>query len=80
LVKARFWESHEQVAFDELQRKKLNLLLDGFDGKLTNAKCSTIATISPDPALREISDLVARGVLIQDGAGGRSTSYSLVSG
>ncbi|WP_425993043.1 Fic family protein [Brevundimonas sp. TWP2-3-2] len=77
LAKARFWERHQQAAFNERQRKMLNLLLDGFDGKLTNAKWSVIAKTSSDTALRDISDLVARGVLVRGGAGGRSTSYSL---
>lgn len=77
LAKARFWERHEQAAFNERQRKMLNLLLGGFDGKLTNAKWSVIAKTSSDTALRDISDLVARGVLVRDSAGGRSTSYSL---
>lgn len=74
---ARFWERHEQAAFNERERKMLNLLLDGFDGKLTNAKWSTIDKTSSEAALRDINDLVAQGLLVRDGAGGRSTSYSL---
>jgi Fic family protein len=35
------------------------------------AKCST------DTALRDIQDLVARGILVRNAAGGRSTSYRL---
>jgi Fic family protein len=33
---------------------------------------------SPDTALRDINDLVDRGILVKDEGGGRSTSYSLV--
>jgi Fic family protein len=52
-------------------------LLDGFDGKLTSSKWATIEKCSPDTALRDIADLVARGILKKDEGGGRSTSYSL---
>jgi Fic family protein len=36
-----------------------------------------IAKCSPDTALRDINDLLARGVLRKTDAGGRSTSYVL---
>jgi len=77
LSKARFWETHREAAFNDRQRKVLNLLLEGFEGKLTNAKWATIAKTSPDTALRDLNDLVTRSVLVKDPAGGRSTSYSL---
>lgn len=77
LNKARFWEAQAGAAFNARQRKVLDLLLEGFDGKLTNAKWAAIAKTSPDTALRDLNDLVARGVLVKDPAGGRSTSYSL---
>ena len=43
--------------------KLLNRLLDGFEGKLTSSKWAAIAKCSPDTALRDINDLIARGVL-----------------
>jgi len=52
-------------------------LLDGFEGKLTSSKWAAIAKCSPDTALRDINDLVQRGILTKDQSGGRSTSYSL---
>ena len=55
-----------------------NRLLDGFDGKLTSSKWAKLTKTSPDTALRDINDLVARGILVRDPGGGRSTSYSLV--
>ncbi|WP_295206811.1 Fic family protein [uncultured Brevundimonas sp.] len=75
--KARFWEGLADQPLNERQRKVLNRLLDGFEGKLTNAKWAALAKMSPDTALRDISDLVQRGVLERDAGGGRSTSYSL---
>ena len=76
--KARFWESRAALPLNERQRLILNKLLDGFEGKLTSSKWAKLAKCSQDTALRDIQDLVERGVLRKDPAGGRSTSYSLV--
>lgn len=76
--KARFWESVAGQPLNERQRKVVNRLLDGFEGKLTNAKWAALTKASSDTALRDISDLMQRGILVKDPAGGRSTSYSLV--
>jgi Fic family protein len=75
--KARFWEALADQPLNERQRRVLNRLLDGFEGKLTNAKWAALTKASPDTALRDVNDLVQRGVLVKDGGGGRSTSYSL---
>lgn len=77
LRKARFWEAVATQNLNERQRKLLNRLLDGFEGKLTNAKWAAIAKTSPDTALRDINDLVQRGILVREPGGGRSTSYAL---
>ncbi len=76
--KAHFWEALADQPLNERQRKVLNRLLDGFEGKLTNAKWAALAKTSSDTALRDINDLVDRGVLAREAEGGRSTSYSLV--
>jgi Fic family protein len=80
MKKARFWESHRDQSFNDRQRLVINRLLNGFVGKLTNAKYAKLSKCSSDTALRDIDDLVKRGVLARDAAGGRSTSYSLVEG
>lgn len=77
LRKARFWEAHANTPLNDRQRLMLNKLLDGFEGKLTSSKWAKIAKSSQDTALRDISDLVERGILTRDAGGGRSTSYSL---
>ena len=41
------------------------------------SKWAAIAQCSPDTALRDITELLARGVLRKSDAGGRSTSYEL---
>lgn len=75
--KAEFWKKHAEATFNNRQRDMLNRLLDGFEGKLTTSKYATIEKTSPDTALRDITDLVERGILAKDEGGGRSTSYSL---
>lgn len=77
LAKARFWDLVPDGTVNERQRIMLNRLLDGFEGKLTNKKWATIAKCSADTALRDIQDLVIKGLLVPGEAGGRSTSYSL---
>jgi Fic family protein len=76
--KARFWESHSTVSFNDRQRLLVNKLIDGFEGKLTSSKWAKLAKCSQDTALRDILSLVECGVLVKDSAGGRSTSYSLL--
>lgn len=77
LTKARFRQRWATTALNERQVTLLNKLLDGFEGKLTSSKGSAIARCSPDTALRDINDLLTRGVLRKSDAGGRSTSYAL---
>ncbi|QJU60082.1 Fic family protein [Sphingomonas sp. AP4-R1] len=77
LRKARFWEAVAAEALNDRQRAMLNRLLDGFEGKMTSSKWAVITKTSQDTASRDIADLVARGLLRKDAAGGRSTSYSL---
>lgn len=75
--KATFWTRWPGASMNERQVKMLNMLLDGFEGNLTNKKWVAINHCSPDTALRDIKELVERGVLISAGAGGRSTHYVL---
>ncbi len=77
LRRARLWDLHDQASFNERQRNLMNRLIDGFEGKLTSSKWAKIAKCSQDTALRDIDDLLRRGVLTKDLARGRSTSYSL---
>ncbi|MEO8417823.1 MAG: Fic family protein [Methylophilaceae bacterium] len=77
LTKARFWQRWASTPLNERQVKLLNKLLDGFDGKFTSSKWAAIAKCSTDTALRDITDLLERGVLRKSDAGGRSTSYEL---
>jgi Fic family protein len=77
LRKARVFDAMVGQALSDRQRLVINQHLDGFEGKLTSSKWAKLAKTSPDTALRDINDLVARGILVRDEAGGRSTSYTL---
>jgi Fic family protein len=77
LAKARFWKTHAGQSFNERQRTMINRLQDGFEGKLTSSKWASLAKCSQDTALRDMSDLLDRGILSKEEAGGRSTSYRL---
>jgi Fic family protein len=77
--KARFRDAHAQKPFNERQRAIINRLFDDFEGKLTSSKWAMLAKCSQDTALRDIDDLVKRGVLVKEPGGGRSTSYALAA-
>jgi Fic family protein len=74
---ARYWEKLRDIPLNERQRLVINKLLVGFEGKLTTSKWAALTKSSNDTALRDIQQLVERGVLVRNQAGGRSTSYSL---
>ncbi|MCM1312503.1 MAG: Fic family protein [Bacteroides sp.] len=77
LQKAAYWERFCEIGINERQRKVINRLWDGFDGKLTSSKCAKICHCSQDTALRDINDLIAKGMLRPGSEGGRSANYIL---
>jgi len=78
LFKADFWQKHIDTAINDRQRKLLNKLMDEFEGKLTSSKWAKIAKCSKDSAVRDINDLIEKGILQKKAAGGRSTNYELI--
>jgi len=78
LFKADFWQKHIDTAINDRQRKLLNKLMDGFEGKLTSSKWAKIAKCSKDSAVRDINDLIEKGILQKEAAGGRSTNYEMI--
>jgi Fic family protein len=67
------------VPLNDRQRLVINKLLEGFEGRLTTSKWAALTKSSTDTALRDIQQLVERGVLVRNPAGGRSTHYSLAA-
>lgn len=56
----------------------LNILLDGFEGILKTSKWAKIAKYSVDNVLRDIMDLIDKGLLNQYESGGRNTICELI--
>lgn len=73
-----FWDAHRDLGLNERQTMILNMLFEGFYGKLQTAKYAKITKCSKDTALRDLTDLVNRGILVKGEEGGRSTSYALI--
>ena len=78
MTKAEFWEKYKNTQINERQRFILNKLFDDFYGNLTSKKWAKMTKCSTDIALRDIKDLIEKGILKQDEAGGRSTNYPLI--
>lgn len=77
LRRAGFRDRLRQHELNARQSKVIDLLIEGFSGKLTSSKYAKIAKCSADTALRDIKQLLDSGLLDKDGAGGRSTGYLL---
>lgn len=78
IFKSEFWDKHKETQLNSRQRLMLNKLMDGFEGKLKTSKWAKIAKCSSDTALRDIKDLITKGILKQEESGGRSTNYELI--
>ena len=77
--KHKFWNTYGSVIRNERQKKVLNKLLEGFTGNLTTSKWAKMNKCSQDTALRDIQDLMNKGILVKSASGGRSTKYELNS-
>lgn len=76
--KMQFWSKHKETVLNERQRKVINMVLDGFNGKLTSSKWYKICHCSQDTATRDLNDLIAKGIIVKNAEGGRNTSYELI--
>lgn len=75
--KHQFWIQHAGLISNKRQQKMLNKLMDNFEGNLTTGKWAKMTKSSKDTALRDITDLVNKGILVKADSGGRSTHYLL---
>lgn len=78
LRRVEFWDKHATTQMNERQRLMVNKMQEDFFGKLSSSKWAKITKSSQDTAGRDIQDLVAKGILAKDIAGGRSTAYDLL--
>lgn len=79
IYKHSFWAKHAIVNINDRQRKILNMLMEDFEGVLNTTKWAKIGKCSQDTALRDIQDLIEKGILVKSLQGGRSTNYELKS-
>ncbi|MEA4976839.1 MAG: Fic family protein [Paludibacter sp.] len=77
IYKHEFWLRNSKVSINDRQRKILNMLMDDFEGVLNTTKWAKIGKCSQDTALRDIQDLMEKGILAKSEQGGRSTNYEL---
>jgi Fic family protein len=77
LHKAKMWQRINLKPVNDRQRNVINRMLNGFKGFLSTSKYAKLAKCSEDTALRDIRELVERGILVRNASGGRSTSYRL---
>lgn len=78
LYKANLWQKISHHPINDRQRLVIQRILEnGWSGQLTTSKYAKLAKCSNDTAYRDISDLLAGGILTQNPGGGRSTSYRL---
>lgn len=77
LQKHHYWQTWSAQSLNTRQLKMLNKMLDGFEGNVNTAKWAKINQCSADTALRDINDLLQRGMLTKAAAGSRSTHYLL---
>jgi Fic family protein len=77
IYKHNFWNKNATKLQNDRQKKMLNKLLEGLEGKLTSSKWAKITKCSPDTALRDIQYLIDKSILRKAEGGGRSTNYEL---
>ncbi|MEZ6016076.1 MAG: Fic family protein [Planctomycetota bacterium] len=76
-AKALLWQRINRRPVHARQQLVINRMLGGFEGFLSTSKYAKLAKCSQDTALRDIRELLERGILVQNQGGGRSTSYRL---
>ncbi len=79
LKKYGYLKSIENILLNERQRLMIQKILDvSWYGVLNTSKWAKIAKCSTDTALRDISDLIKKGILEKEAtSGGRSTNYKI---
>ena len=78
LNKSIFLQKASMVSLSQRQTDILNLFLDGYEAKITSKTWASLGKCSKDTAIRDIQDLVAKGILREDIPGAKRPSYSIV--
>lgn len=77
ISKAKFWENPVTNNLNERQSYMNDKLYEGFFGKLNFSKWAKMVKCSQATAIRDIQELVEKGILTKSEAGSRSTTYDL---
>lgn len=78
LNKSLFWQKASAIAISQRQTDMLNLFLDGYEAKITSKTWASLSKCSKDTAIRDIQDLVSKGILREDFPGAKRPSFSIV--
>lgn len=78
LNKSFFWQKVSAIPLSHRQTDMLNLFLDGYEARITSKSWAGLAKCSRDTAIRDIQDLVEKGILREDVPGAKRPSYSIV--
>ena len=81
LDKSHFWNKHKFISINERQRSIINYFYDNYDKEVGFLRTSVYAKFvkcSTDTALRDLQDLVTKGMLQVEEAG-KKTNYQIVS-
>ena len=78
LNKSLFWQRRSNIGLSQRECDMLNLFLDGYEAKITSKNWASLAKCSKDTAIRDIQDLVDKGILREDQPGAKRPSYSIV--
>ena len=82
LAKVRFYEAHGDQLNDRQARMVSRVFAEGrkgFEGGITTKKYEAITKCPNRTASRDLSDLVAKGIIIPLPGGGRTTRYELTT-
>lgn len=80
LNKSFFWMKASTIPMTQRQIHTLNLFLDGYEAKITSRNWADLNKCSKDTAMRDIQDLVHKGILREDIPGAKRPSYSICYG
>lgn len=78
LKKTNFWKQNGDVSLNKRQRHIIEQILDGFDEKLNTSNYAKITNCSRDTALRDVTDLMSKNILLKQEGLGKNTTYVLV--
>ena len=77
LNKNAFWQRIAGISLSERQIEMLNLFLDGYEAKITSKNWASLAKCSKDTAIRDIQNMVQKGILREEIPGAKRPSYAI---